>query len=360
MNGISNHFINKVFDALPTVKFDGVYSCNSIPQDVLNKKTFFLICNLSEEGETGSHFIALIKKNRKIAIYDSLATDMKHYPSCLKKTLAKHKVYTKIKHSIQDILSHFCGFYSIYFILSEQTKIQTKKMLLPLKQNSKNNDESCIRNIVTMQNSFWNIMKVENYFLLIISVSRLWRPDLRSLGWNHGKWKLYKQCFLSFNISPLNHHMVALGTVGGRVAKMLALVGGGENTSIEVDDFLDVFQFLIFWYFRKSSLRWTWHLNVMVTYINLLYLIWSNRNSFFISCNKDGKDIRLFVGDIFKPYFIFQNINSYYDRVNVTYSSYINKAIFVTSIYKFVNFYYTHCSKQSKVSQIFLCCEFTT
>jgi len=154
MNGISNHFIQKVFDDLPTVKFDGVYSCNSIPTTILNKKSFFLICNLSKANETGSHFISLIKKRGSIAIYDSLATEFKNYPSCLLQTLANYKVCTKIKHSIQDILSHFCGFYSIYFILKEQSNIKTKRILLSLKQHSKNNDEKCIRNIVILQKSF--------------------------------------------------------------------------------------------------------------------------------------------------------------------------------------------------------------
>ena len=140
MNGISNHFIQRVFDDLPTVKFDGVYSCNSIPKTILNKKSF--------------HFISLIKKRGSIAIYDSLATEFKNYPSCLLQTLANYKVCTKIKHSIQDILSHFCGFYSIYFILKEQSNIKTKRILLSLKQHSKNNDEKCIRNIVILQKSF--------------------------------------------------------------------------------------------------------------------------------------------------------------------------------------------------------------
>ena len=42
-------------------QFKGVFSCDNIPEYVQESKTFSIICNLSREGEQGSHFITILK-----------------------------------------------------------------------------------------------------------------------------------------------------------------------------------------------------------------------------------------------------------------------------------------------------------
>ena len=139
IKGLSNYFLMDILNKLVT--FNGVFSIDNIPSSVLLKKHYAFICNLSRANEKGSHFITVIKKNNTITIHDSLA--LNHYPNL---KLGNEQLIYKYHNPIQEITSSFCGFYCIYFVLTNL--VSNKSVLTPfLKTQLHKNDEICIVNI---------------------------------------------------------------------------------------------------------------------------------------------------------------------------------------------------------------------
>lgn len=113
MSGITNGDLEKLCKKLLNNNFLGVF-----PSDVTPKSKKFLwsvIFNLSPHYEEGSHFVAIIKRKRKIFYFDSfgkqcsngnLITFMKYYKLPIE--------YNKIK--IQSDTSSLCGYYCFYFL----------------------------------------------------------------------------------------------------------------------------------------------------------------------------------------------------------------------------------------------------
>ena len=89
---------------------------------------FSLIVNLSNEGETGTHFIAIFITENKILYFDSLGSfqinpNIKHYLETYKKPISYDQK------QIQHLLSSHCGFFCIAFIICIENMIQTKFFL---------------------------------------------------------------------------------------------------------------------------------------------------------------------------------------------------------------------------------------
>ena len=70
-NGISNIYIDQLMNKI-SWSFRGTFSANNIPK--FNDKYFSSIVNLSNEGETGTHFIAIFITENKILYFDSLGS----------------------------------------------------------------------------------------------------------------------------------------------------------------------------------------------------------------------------------------------------------------------------------------------
>ena len=68
-NGISNIYIDQLMNKI-SWSFRGTFSANNIPK--FKDNFFSLIVNLSNEGETGKHFIAIFITENKILYFDSL------------------------------------------------------------------------------------------------------------------------------------------------------------------------------------------------------------------------------------------------------------------------------------------------
>ena len=70
-NGISNIYIDQLMNKI-SWSFRGTFSANNIPK--FKDNFFSLIVNLSNEGETGTHFIAIFITENKILYFDSLGS----------------------------------------------------------------------------------------------------------------------------------------------------------------------------------------------------------------------------------------------------------------------------------------------
>ena len=106
--------------------FRGTFSANNIPK--FKDNFFSLIVNLSNEGETGTHFIAIFITENKILYFDSLGSlqinpNIKHYLETYKKPISYDQK------QIQHLLSSHCGFFCIAFIICVENMIQTKNFL---------------------------------------------------------------------------------------------------------------------------------------------------------------------------------------------------------------------------------------
>ena len=76
--------------------FRGTFSANNIPK--FKDNFFSLIVNLSNEGETGTHFIAIFITENKILYFDSLGSsqinpNIKHYLKTFHTTKNRYNIY---------------------------------------------------------------------------------------------------------------------------------------------------------------------------------------------------------------------------------------------------------------------------
>lgn len=157
MFGISNVYMEQLLDRLNLQLFDGVYSSNNIPPELLMKAKTCFICNLSKVNEIGSHFITIFKDEKKMWIFDSLALPLTHFPSELAQLFAAFKTSFVYQNQLQRNSSHFCGFYCIFFVLRLNAKQEPKLIKFT---NPKDNDNVCIENILKL------IKHLQNYSIL--------------------------------------------------------------------------------------------------------------------------------------------------------------------------------------------------
>ena len=94
--------------------FRGTFSADNIPK--FEDRWFSLIINLSNEGQIGSHFIALFITDNEIIYFDSFGSlrinaVIEDYLKCYRKPI----LYTQ--NQIQHLFSSHCGFFCISFIM---------------------------------------------------------------------------------------------------------------------------------------------------------------------------------------------------------------------------------------------------
>lgn len=148
-NGVlCNAFIEKFLQSYCKY-FQGVYSSNTIPQDLKNKETFSIVVNLSRNDESGSHFITILKHEDNLFYLDSLKLPPKE--EILNSVfIEKISSLKTISTQIQSVDSNFCGFYCILFCLF-QDKITAKSRLPKFYTNAndlRKNDKLCLQYIL--------------------------------------------------------------------------------------------------------------------------------------------------------------------------------------------------------------------
>lgn len=157
MVGISNLYINSILSRCQLKYWDGVFSSDTIPTHLFNRKNFAIIVNFAKQNQPGTHFIALAQINHKLFLFDSLATPFHLLPSTLREWMKRKRGTFVFNHPIQPILSEFCGMYCLYFILwLSLSSFSRLHRFSPLKFNSINtrfNDQQCIDMIYNMLTS---------------------------------------------------------------------------------------------------------------------------------------------------------------------------------------------------------------
>jgi len=152
MGGISNIYMDNVLRKIPLKFWDGVYSADTIPYNLL-ERNFAIIVNFSNYNEKGTHFIALAQIGNKMFLFDTLATSEEEIPNSIKKVMQEKNGLYLFKFPIQDIFSQHCGFYCMYFILylslpPHLRQTYSPSLFSPI--NLKANDDTCISMIKNM------------------------------------------------------------------------------------------------------------------------------------------------------------------------------------------------------------------
>ncbi len=139
---MEGHEIENILNNSPGVKdiFRGVYSSDTLPK--INKNEFYpcgFISNTDKADEPGEHWVAYFieSKNSLPEYFDSFGLPP------LNKDLMSFLPDEKFKYSdkcIQNILSSFCGYYAIYFILFRSNNYSYENILKHFKEDTKLND----------------------------------------------------------------------------------------------------------------------------------------------------------------------------------------------------------------------------
>ena len=106
---LTNIFINDLLENFKN--FESCYSKDQIPLIENNKS---LIFNLENRDQSGSHWVALSRKNDDIFVFDSFGIG--DIPNKLYKVYNNYNIITNIQR-IQDIQSILCGMYCVLFCL---------------------------------------------------------------------------------------------------------------------------------------------------------------------------------------------------------------------------------------------------
>ena len=147
MEGISNHDIDSILR--PACRdYVGVYSANNIPQEIKDKSTFYFVCNLSNRGEVGSHFVTVLCFTDYVMYIDSLGLPCTN--ASISKFLAQlNKPLFFNTTQVQDFESKYCGYYCILFVLYYSSKNKPCKLQFT-KGNLLLNDKRCIKYITKL------------------------------------------------------------------------------------------------------------------------------------------------------------------------------------------------------------------
>ena len=141
MEGLTNIYLEN-FLFPQSAYFQGVYSANNIANKFFGVPRFSIICNLSNYGERGTHFITIIAFPEFVLYIDSLGlpcfnSSISHFLIRLQRA-----VYYSNR-AIQHWDSSFCGFFCILNVLIYESELSVKFSSLP-----EQNDKICIRNII--------------------------------------------------------------------------------------------------------------------------------------------------------------------------------------------------------------------
>ena len=108
-NPLSNIFVN---DLLKDEKyFSGCYSKDQIP---LIENNRFIIFNLENKDQKGSHWVSLSRKDDNIFIFDSFGVG--HIPNNLYNIYRNYTIITNV-YRVQDINNNLCGLFSVLFCI---------------------------------------------------------------------------------------------------------------------------------------------------------------------------------------------------------------------------------------------------
>jgi hypothetical protein len=147
--GISNVYIDKILRLYCSQQYKGVFSADTIPQELCNEKTFSLVANLSPANSKGTHFVCLVARKHFLLYID---------PTGIPCTVGSIKDFMRkcgrsIFHNsrpVQDpVNSEHCGFYCILFCLYFDPSIANRPrgLVFHPPPRLKENDKKCVQYI---------------------------------------------------------------------------------------------------------------------------------------------------------------------------------------------------------------------
>ena len=151
MEGLTNWWMHDFLECITLQDYAGIYSSDNIPMCVLMRRNFSIICNLSQQGEKGTHFTTICRRNNSYFLVDSIGLTYETLPTALKEIVPRNIGIVHPK-PLQPILSNACGFYCIQFVLQYDSNINARN-IKSFSFNVEENDEICIYNIITMINN---------------------------------------------------------------------------------------------------------------------------------------------------------------------------------------------------------------
>jgi tRNA(Ile)-lysidine synthase TilS/MesJ len=149
-NGISNLYIDKILTPR-CADFKGTFSADTIPKQLCGESVFSLICNLSKEKETGTHFITIIARPNFIIYIDSVGLACTNQNIRVFMANCKRKMYYNtnvIQHPLNDFCGYFCMLYCLWWDSAIKNKPVIKFHQAPHKYAE--NNQKCIQYIATM------------------------------------------------------------------------------------------------------------------------------------------------------------------------------------------------------------------
>lgn len=146
MEGLDNIYINESLKPLCS-DFKGVFSCDSIPEYLGSLNRFSFVCNLSKEGEKGSHFVTIIARDNCTLYIDSLGQP------CTNQEISRFingrgqgvSIYSSS--ILQHPLSVFCGYYCIFNVLLFDANNSYREKFKFSNDDLYANDKSCLNYI---------------------------------------------------------------------------------------------------------------------------------------------------------------------------------------------------------------------
>ena len=145
--GITNIFIEEILFN-NTSHFHGVFSSNNINLSLKHLTKFSIVCNLSNENEDGSHFVAIIVLPTYVLYIDSFGLPCVTESVCKFLSLLNKPIYHNSK-QIQDFSSNYCGFYCMMYVLYFDKE---RSFTVKFTNNLKKNDMLCIKYVISMMN----------------------------------------------------------------------------------------------------------------------------------------------------------------------------------------------------------------
>ena len=115
--GLRGNEFQTYFNKFPHIlqSFSGVCAIDELPQNIAIRH--FLVFNLSEKHLVGSHWAIILRSSvNQIEVFNSLGQNNVDYLMPYLKFKKPFTINFNEK-AVQSISSHYCGFFSIYFII---------------------------------------------------------------------------------------------------------------------------------------------------------------------------------------------------------------------------------------------------
>jgi hypothetical protein len=146
MDGLENTYIFNTLRDL-SQDFRGIFSCDNLPEELLTRDKFIVVCNLSKQFELGTHYVTIVSHETQTIYIDSFGYSCTNVDIAAFLQKRGGQLYYN-KRAFQHLQSVHCGFYSIFFtLLFDSLNAKPKNNFYFSSTDLLSNDKRCIRYI---------------------------------------------------------------------------------------------------------------------------------------------------------------------------------------------------------------------